>query len=40
MRIVYLDRLDVVTRDDHACAAFREMPESNGKVTFQTDAAV
>ncbi len=40
VRIGYLDRLDIVVRNDHARAAFREMPESNGKVIFQTDAAV
>jgi hypothetical protein len=40
VRIGYLDRLDIVVRNDHARAALREMPESNGKVIFQTDAAV
>jgi hypothetical protein len=37
--IGYLDRLDIVVRNDHARAALREMPESNGKVIFQTDAS-
>jgi hypothetical protein len=40
VRTGYLDRLDIVVRNDHARAALREMPESNGKVIFQTDAAV
>jgi hypothetical protein len=40
MRIGYLDRLDIVVHNDHSRAALREMPESNGKVIFQTDAAV
>ncbi|GAB9113641.1 hypothetical protein BDS110ZK25_77860 [Bradyrhizobium diazoefficiens] len=40
MRIGYLDRLDITVRNDHARAALREMPESNGKITLQTDAAV
>jgi hypothetical protein len=40
VRIGYLDRLDIVVRNDHSRAALREMPESNGKVIFQTDAAV
>jgi hypothetical protein len=40
VRIAYLDRLDIVVRNNHPRAALREMPESNGKVIFQTDAAV
>ena len=40
VRVGYLDRLDIIVRNDHARAALREMPESNGKVIFQTDAAV
>jgi hypothetical protein len=40
VRIGYLDRLEIVARNDHPRAPLREMPESNGKVIFQTDAAV
>jgi hypothetical protein len=40
VRIGYLDRLDIVARDDHARAALREMPESIGKAICQSDAAV
>ena len=40
MRIAYLNRPNIVMRDNHARAAFREMPESNGKVICQADAAV
>src|SRR4029077_12957348 len=36
--VSYLNRLDIFGRDDHACAALREMPESNGKVICQADA--
>ena len=32
VRVSYLRRLDIFARDDHARAALREMPESNGKV--------
>src|SRR6516225_10862785 len=38
--IGYLNRHNVLTCDDDAGAAFREMPEPNGKVVCQTDAAV
>ncbi|CUU16577.1 hypothetical protein CDS [Bradyrhizobium sp.] len=40
MRIGYLDRLDITMRNDHARAALREVPESNGEIVVQTDAAV
>src|SRR6516225_11595472 len=40
VRTGYLDRVSIVRRDDHANAAFGEMPQSNGKVIFQTDTSV
>src|SRR5262249_80706 len=39
-RIGYLNGGDILTRDDDASAAFREMPEPNGKFVRQADAAV
>jgi len=38
--IGYLNRHDILACDDDASAAFREMPEPNGKFVRQTDAAV
>jgi len=38
--IGYLNRHNILACDDDAGAAFREMPEPNGKVVCQTDAAV
>src|SRR5262245_36676919 len=40
MRVAYLNRPNIVMRDNHTRAALREVKESNGKVIFQANAAV
>jgi hypothetical protein len=36
----YLDRVNIIGRNEHASAALREMPQSNGEVLRQANAAV